>query len=146
MLATYAWPADSKPEADDVSNYKRLRELIDAPEILAMPGIFDGSSSRPTQLPGFAAGLLSGEGIGEASLGWADQGIMGLEGNLLVGIVICPQLLTAGAIPGMNNAIAALNVSLLTGEVVGRPDLLVPFEASNDLVAIKELQRLDAVA
>lgn len=289
-----------------MSRCKRLRELIDAPEILVMPGIFDGFSPRLMEPSGFAAGFISGAGISEASLGWADQGIMGLEENLRaaralaaccdlpiiadadtgygnainvhftvlgferaglagimiedqvwpkrcghmkgkevipaeeaaekiragtearvdrdlvimsrtdalvthglnevirrlnmfaeagadllfadavlsvdhistivrnvsrplavnmgfgiqqrattpllsarqlqdlgVAVVIYPRLLTAAAIRGMKNAIAALNESLLTGEVVVRPDLLVPFEALNDLVGIKELERLE---
>jgi hypothetical protein len=42
-----------------------------------------------------------------------------------VAVVIYPRLLTAAAIQGMNNAIAAFQQMLATGEVVDRPDLLV---------------------
>lgn len=289
-----------------MSKCKKLRELIDAPEILAMPGVFDGFSVRLIEPSGFSAGFISGAGISEASLGWADQGIMGLEENLRVvralaaccnlpliadadtgygnavnvhftvrgferaglagvmiedqvwpkrcghmrgkevipaeeaaqkicagaearldpdmlimsrtdalvthglnevirrlnmyadagadllfadallsvdhistivrsvqrplavnmgfgirqrattpllsarqlqdlgvAVVIYPRLLTAASIQGMKNAIVALKESLRTGEVVDRPDLLVPFEELNDLVGIKELERLE---
>jgi 2-methylisocitrate lyase-like PEP mutase family enzyme len=63
--------------------------------------------------------------------------------DLGVAVVIYPRLLTAAAIQGMKNAIAALNESLRTGEVVDRPDLLVPFDELNELVGIKELERLE---
>ncbi len=289
-----------------MSKCTRLRDLIGAPEILVMPGVFDGFSARLMEPSGFAAGFISGAGISEASLGWADQGIMGLEENLRavrslaaccdlpliadadtgngnavnvhftvrgfaraghagvliedqvwpkrcghmkgkevipaeeaaekiragaearidpamvimsrtdalvthglnevirrlnmyaeagadllfadavlsvehistivrnvsrplcvnmgfgirqrsttpllsarqlqdlgVAVVIYPRLLTAASIQGMKNAIAALQQSLRTGEVVDRPDLLVPFEELNDLVGIKELEHLE---
>ena len=48
---------------------KRLRELINAPEILVMPGIYDGYSARMVKKYGFPAGFLTGGGISEARLG-----------------------------------------------------------------------------
>jgi 2-methylisocitrate lyase-like PEP mutase family enzyme len=63
---------------------QRLRELIAAPEILVMPGIFDGYSARIVARGGFAAGFITGAGVSEASLGWADVGVMGFEENLRV--------------------------------------------------------------
>ncbi len=289
-----------------MSKCQRLRQLIGAPDILVMPGVFDGYSARLMEPSGFAAGFISGAGISEASLGWADQGILGLEENLRVvralaaccdlpmiadadtgygnavnvhftvrgferaglagimiedqvwpkrcghmkgkevipaeegaekiraaaearfdpdmvimsrtdalvthglievirrlnmyteagadllfadavmsvddistivrsvsrplcvnmgfgirqrattpllsarqlqdlgvAVVIYPRLLTAASIQGMKNAIAALKELLQTGEVVDRPDLLVPFEELNELVGIQELERLE---
>ena len=56
-----------------------------------------------------------------------------------VAVIIYPRLLIAAAIRGMTNAIAVLKESFPSDpEVVDRPDLLVPFEELNDLVAIKE--------
>jgi len=60
----------------------RLRQLIEAPEILAMPGIFDGYSARLVEQAGFPAGFISGAGLSEALLGQADVGLMGLDPNL----------------------------------------------------------------
>lgn len=87
---------------------QRLRDLIDAPEILVLPGIFDGFSARLAQASDFAAGFLTGSGISEASLGWADQGVMGLEENLRVcrALATCCDLpLIADADTGYGNAV-----------------------------------------
>ena len=37
-----------------------LRTLIQAPDLLVMPGIFDGFSARLVAQTGFAAGFISG--------------------------------------------------------------------------------------
>jgi 2-methylisocitrate lyase-like PEP mutase family enzyme len=82
--------------------------LIEAPEILVMPGIFDGFSARLSESSGFAAGFLTGSGISESSMGWADQGVMGLEENLRVtrAIAACCELpLIADADTGYGNAV-----------------------------------------
>jgi len=87
---------------------QRLRELIAAPEILVMPGVFDGFSARLTETSGFAAGFISGAGISEASLGWADVGVMGLEENLRVVRALaacCKVPLMADADTGYGNAV-----------------------------------------
>ena len=52
------------------SKSETLRALISAPEILVMPGIFDGYSARIVARSGFAAGFITGAGVSEASLGW----------------------------------------------------------------------------
>jgi len=86
----------------------RLRELIGAPEILVMPGIYDGYSARVAAKSGFAAGFITGAGVSEASLGWADVGVMGFEENLRVcrAIVGCFDLPTiADADTGYGNAV-----------------------------------------
>jgi 2-methylisocitrate lyase-like PEP mutase family enzyme len=64
------------------SKARKLRDLINAPEILVLPGVFDGFSARLLKPSGFAAGFISGAGISESGLGWADLGVMGLEENL----------------------------------------------------------------
>lgn len=87
---------------------QRLRELIAAPEILVMPGVFDGFSARLTEASGFSAGFISGAGVSEASLGWADVGVMGMEENLRVvrALVACCNVpLMADADTGYGNAV-----------------------------------------
>lgn len=87
---------------------QRLRELIAAPEILVMPGVFDGFSARLTEASGFVAGFISGAGVSEASLGWADVGVMGLEENLRVVRALaacCAVPLMADADTGYGNAV-----------------------------------------
>lgn len=61
------------------SQGQRLRELIEAPDILVMPGIYDGFSARRVELAGFKAAAISGAGTSESRLGWADAGIMGRQ-------------------------------------------------------------------
>jgi 2-methylisocitrate lyase-like PEP mutase family enzyme len=90
------------------SKSQKLRELIAAPEILVMPGIYDGYSARVIARGGFGAGFITGAGVSEASLGWADVGIMGFEENLRVcrAIVGCFDLPTiADADTGYGNAV-----------------------------------------
>ena len=73
-----------------------------------MPGVFDGFSARLTQALGFAAGFLTGAGISEAGLGWADRGVMGMEENLRVcrALAACCDLpLIADADTGYGNAV-----------------------------------------
>ena len=61
---------------------QRLRALINAPEILVMPGVFDGFSCRVVESEGFEAGMIGGSGISESRVGRPDVGLMGLEENL----------------------------------------------------------------
>src|SRR5579863_3295721 len=91
-----------------MSKKSELRRLIAAPEILVLPGIFDGYSTRLLKASGFAAGFITGAGISEASLGWADQGIMGLEENLRVSRALaacCDVPIIADADTGYGNAV-----------------------------------------
>ncbi len=67
---------------DDMTPGQRLRDLIDAPDILVMPGIYDGFSARLAEMAGFKAAAISGAGVSESRLGWADVGIMEFEENL----------------------------------------------------------------
>ncbi|HUA76102.1 MAG TPA: isocitrate lyase/PEP mutase family protein [Acetobacteraceae bacterium] len=91
-----------------MSKRKTLRALIEAPEILAMPGVFDGFSARLTEASGFAAGFVSGAGVSEASLGWADVGILGFDENLRAARALagaCNVPLIADADTGYGNAV-----------------------------------------
>jgi 2-methylisocitrate lyase-like PEP mutase family enzyme len=86
----------------------RLKLLINAPEILVSPGVYDGYSARLVEKAGFKSGSITGAGTSESRLGWADRGIMGLEENLANArrIADCTDLLLrADADTGYGNAI-----------------------------------------
>ena len=90
-----------------------LRTLIDAPEILVMPGVFDGFSNRIVEAGGFSAGFITGAGISESRLGQPDVGLMGFEENLnavrqLVASTSLPLL--ADADTGYGNAVNVFHV------------------------------------
>jgi 2-methylisocitrate lyase-like PEP mutase family enzyme len=91
-----------------MSKSKKLRQLINAPNILVMPGVYDGFSARLAEQHGFPASFITGSGVSEASLGWADLGVMGCEENLRVcrALVGCCDLaLLADGDTGYGNAV-----------------------------------------
>src|ERR1700751_2028415 len=59
-----------------------MRELIAAPEILVMPGVYDGFSARLVESMGFKAAGISGAGLNETNSGWVGLGIRGYEENM----------------------------------------------------------------
>ena len=61
---------------------KRLRALIDAPDILVLPGVFDGFSTRLVSKFGYTAAFITGSGVSESRLGQPDVGLMGLDENV----------------------------------------------------------------
>tara|TARA_B100000029_G_scaffold460613_1_gene491717 strand:- start:156 stop:1052 length:897 start_codon:yes stop_codon:yes gene_type:complete len=75
-----------------------LKDELSAPEITIMPGVHDGYSARIVELAGFNVAWISGAGISESHLGWADRGIMGLQENLTAcrDIVNCTNLTLLG--------------------------------------------------
>ena len=86
----------------------QLKALINAPEIVITPGIFDGFSARLIEKAGFKTATISGAGTSESRLGWADRGIMGFEENLNNArrIADCTDLLLqADADTGYGNAL-----------------------------------------
>ena len=87
---------------------KRLRKLINAPEILALPGVFDGFSTRLVDQAGYPAAFITGSGISESRMGQPDVGIMGLEENVAGAraLVACTGMaLLADADTGYGNAV-----------------------------------------
>jgi 2-methylisocitrate lyase-like PEP mutase family enzyme len=89
------------------SRGRRLKELIQAPEILIAPGVFDGYSARLVEKAGFKSASITGAGTSESRLGWADRGVMGLEENLANArrLADCTDLLLrADADTGYGNA------------------------------------------
>ena len=87
---------------------KRLRALIDGPDILALPGVFDGFSARLVEKMGYTAAFITGSGVSESRLGQPDVGLMGLEENVAAAraIALCSNLLLlADADTGYGNPI-----------------------------------------
>ena len=72
-----------------------LRTLIEAPEILVLPGVFDGFSTRLVEQAGFPAAFVTGAGVCESRLGQPDVGLMGLEEN----VAACRALVACSSIP-----------------------------------------------
>ena len=60
----------------------QFKELIKKPEILIQPGVFDGYSVRLVERAGFKTASISGAGVSESRMGWADRGVMTFEENL----------------------------------------------------------------
>ena len=75
-----------------------LKDRLAAPEITIMPGVHDGYSARIVELAGFEVAWISGAGISESHLGWADRGVMGLQENLTAcrDMVNCTNLILLG--------------------------------------------------
>jgi len=87
---------------------RRLRALIDAPDILVLPGVFDGFSTRLVAKMGYTAAFITGSGISESRLGQPDVGLMGLEENVAAAraIALCSNLLLlADADTGYGNPV-----------------------------------------
>jgi 2-methylisocitrate lyase-like PEP mutase family enzyme len=90
------------------SNARRFKELLEAPDIMVAPGVYDGFSARIAEAAGFEAATISGAGVSESNLGWADKGIMGAQDNMRAGRAIadCTDLLLrADADTGYGNAV-----------------------------------------
>ncbi|OZI66907.1 isocitrate lyase/PEP mutase family protein [Bordetella genomosp. 11] len=87
-----------------------LKELINAPEILITPGVYDGFSARLVEKMGFKTAGISGAGISESRLGLPDRGIVGLTDNVdtCTRLTSCTKLLLqADADTGYGNEVNA---------------------------------------
>src|SRR5580692_10599293 len=87
---------------------RRLRDLMAEPGILVCPGVYDGFSVRLVEQMGFKTASISGAGVSETNLGWADVGIMGYEENVHASgaLAACSNLpLSADGDTGYGNAI-----------------------------------------
>ncbi len=90
------------------SKGRRFRELLAAPEIAVAPGVYDGFSARIVAQAGFKAATITGAGVSESKLGWADKGVMGFHENLHAcrAIAACVDLpMRADADTGYGNAV-----------------------------------------
>lgn len=86
----------------------QYRRLIEAEEILVQPGIYDGFSARLAQQMGFLSASISGAGLSESTLGWADVGLLSYEANVnrSRAIAACVDIpVSADADTGYGNAI-----------------------------------------
>jgi 2-methylisocitrate lyase-like PEP mutase family enzyme len=86
----------------------RLRALINAPDILALPGVFDGFSTRLVAKMGYTAAFITGSGVSESRIGQPDVGLMGLDENVAAAraIAACSDLaLLADGDTGYGNAL-----------------------------------------
>src|SRR5262249_11426817 len=102
------YPSSRCKEGLSMSQTATLRTLIQSPDLLVMPGIFDGFSARLVAHSGFAAGFISGAGLSETLLGWSDVGLMGFALNLaaVTRLAACCTLpLLADADTGYGNAV-----------------------------------------
>src|SRR5437764_3723400 len=89
---------------------KRLRALIEAPDILVLPGVFDGFSTRLVSKHGYVAAFITGSGVSETRLGQPDVGLMGLDENVAAAraMAACSDLLLlADGDTGYGNALNA---------------------------------------
>src|SRR6202045_5077916 len=84
--------ADIPPTADrgattmdainPISPGAKLKALLAQPGIVVCPGVYDGFSLRLVEQMGYKTAAISGAGLSESNLGWADVGIMGYPENL----------------------------------------------------------------
>ena len=91
-----------------------LRKLVEAKEILVLPGVFNGYSVRLVERYGYKAATISGAGLSESLLGFADRGILTFDQNLQAcrALAACTSIpLLADADTGYGNA---LNVYFVT--------------------------------
>src|ERR1700682_6396935 len=89
---------------------KRLRALIEGPEILVLPGVVDGLSTRLVPKLGYTAAFITGSGVSESRLGQPDVGLMGLDENVAAAraMAACSDLLLlADGDTGYGNALNA---------------------------------------
>ena len=97
-----------------MTDRRAFRRMIEAPEILVLPGVFNGFSVRLVERAGYKAAAISGAGVSENFLGWADRGILTFDENLRV----CSALADCASIPLLADADTgygnALNVHFVT--------------------------------
>jgi 2-methylisocitrate lyase-like PEP mutase family enzyme len=97
-----------------MTDRRAFRRMVEAPEILVMPGVFNGFSVRLVESAGYKAAAISGAGLSENLLGWADRGILTFDENLRA----CSALVECSGIPLLADADTgygnALNVHFVT--------------------------------
>ena len=89
------------------SKGKQFKDLIHSGKIVIQPGVYDGYSARLVEAAGFPSATISGAGVSESRMGWADRGVMTFEENLANArrLADCTDLLLrADADTGYGNA------------------------------------------
>jgi 2-methylisocitrate lyase-like PEP mutase family enzyme len=79
---------------------RRFRQLVEAKPILVLPGVFNGFSARLVESYGYKAAAITGAGVSESALGWADRGLLTFDENLRV----CRALAECVGIPLLADA------------------------------------------
>src|SRR6185436_11948856 len=85
-----------------------FRQLVESKDILVLPGIFNGYSARLVERFGYKAAAITGAGLSENILGWADRGILTFDENLHAcrALAECTNIpLLADADTGYGNAL-----------------------------------------
>jgi 2-methylisocitrate lyase-like PEP mutase family enzyme len=97
-----------------MTDRRTFRTLVEAKEILVLPGVFNGYSVRLVERFGYKAAAVSGAGLSESLLGFADRGILTFDQNLRA----CEQLAACTSMPLLADADTgygnALNVHFVT--------------------------------
>ena len=97
-----------------MTDRRTFRRMVEAPEILVLPGVFNGFSVRLVESAGYKAAAISGAGLSENLLGWADRGILTFDEIF----VPAARSSTAAGIPLLADADTgygnALNVHFVT--------------------------------
>ena len=97
-----------------MTDRRAFRTLVEAKEILVLPGVFNGYSVRLVERFGYKAAAISGAGLSESLLGFADRGILTFDQNLRA----CEQLTACTSMPLLADADTgygnALNVHFVT--------------------------------
>ncbi len=97
-----------------MTDRRAFRTLVEAKEILVLPGVFNGYSVRLVERFGYKAAAISGAGLSESLLGFADRGILTFDQNLRA----CEMLAACTGMPLLADADTgygnALNVHFVT--------------------------------
>ena len=97
-----------------MTDRRAFRTLVEAKQILVLPGVFNGYSVRLVERFGYKAAAISGAGLSESLLGFADRGILTFDQNLRA----CEQLAACTSMPLLADADTgygnALNVHFVT--------------------------------
>lgn len=88
----------------------RFRNLLAEPGILIAPGVFDGFSLRLVEQMGYRTAAITGAGLSESNLGWADVGLMGYAENVRASAALAAITLLPLAADGDTGYGNALNV------------------------------------
>jgi 2-methylisocitrate lyase-like PEP mutase family enzyme len=83
-----------------MTDRRAFRTLVEAKEILVLPGVFNGYSVRLVERFGYNAAAISGAGLSESLLGFADRGILTFDQNLRA----CEQLAACTSVPLLADA------------------------------------------
>ena len=89
------------------SKGRQFKDLLHSGKIVIQPGVYDGYSARLVEAAGFPSATISGAGVSESRMGWADRGVMTFEENLANArrLADCTDLLLrADADTGYGNA------------------------------------------